>query len=147
MEDDLRQRLAPGDLVLVEHYFTGDREKGYPGRMLLAEVNRDWGHSITPRKMTVLYPINDTICPLFEVRSRYRGIEYILSPNGKDIAVPKNEFNHPIHLGRTKVLDTLDKTPQYKPYADVLRVTDPVLLTTQVDKDLAFLFEDAKIDS
>jgi hypothetical protein len=143
MTDNLRAKLEPGDLVLVEHYFTGDSEKGYPGRMVLGEVKGDWGHSISARKVVILYPLQDGDNPLFEVRRNYSGSEYVLRGTGTGVDIMIDEFFHPMHFGRKAVLERLDKTPQYKPYADVLRATDPVLVAEKIEKDLAFVIEDA----
>lgn len=113
--------LDENDYVLVEDYHPGDDEKGYPGRMVLAMVKRDNQNHITPKAFAVLFPITDQrISPLFYINKTYPGIENVVNANGNIINTDTEDPNHPIHRGRAAVLTTLEQTPEYRSYAEVL---------------------------
>jgi hypothetical protein len=124
--DDLKE----GDLVLIPHYFSGEKErKGVPEWMVLGKVEeRLSSGGFFSSQMSVLhqaYP--GDVLP--RVSQDYGGSEYVCR---KVNWGPKSGWlfhnsdcvsNGEIYVGLKEVLNALEKTPEYAPHAASLRAT------------------------
>ena len=119
--------LSEGDLVLVPHYFSGEK---IPGRMVLARFClRNMACSFYADQVRVLHRQDREILPF--VTQDYEGSQYVFNPatfskravQGYCVSVePSIIGRHKFAAGMHEILFKLSRTRGYEPHAAALKV-------------------------